>query len=138
MHHVKSKDVYIGTAAVADYRPAVFNESKIKKDADKSSLTLQLEENQDILKSVSALNERPYVVGFAAETDNLLNNAKKKLKNKRLDLIVANDVSNKEIGFDSNENEVTLITNSEEKLLEKQNKKKISKKIIDFISSELT
>ena len=64
--------------------------------------------------------------------------AKKKLKNKRLDLIVANDVSNKEIGFDSNENEVTLITNSEEKLLEKQNKKKISKKIIDFISSELT
>ena len=51
---------------------------------------------------------------------------------------MANDVSNKEIGFDSNENEVTLITNSEEKLLEKQNKKKISKKIIDFISSELT
>jgi phosphopantothenoylcysteine decarboxylase/phosphopantothenate--cysteine ligase len=137
MHHVKSKDVYIGTAAVADYRPAVFNKSKIKKDADKSSLTLQLEENQDILKSVSALNERPYVVGFAAETDNLLNNAKKKLKNKRLDLIVANDVSNKEIGFDSNENEVTLITNKEEKLLEKQNKKKISKKIIEFISSEL-
>jgi phosphopantothenoylcysteine decarboxylase/phosphopantothenate--cysteine ligase len=137
MHHVKSKDVYIGTAAVADYRPAVFNESKIKKDADKSSLTLQLEENQDILKSVSALNERPYVVGFAAETDNLLNNAKKKLKNKRLDLIVANDVSNKEIGFNSNENEVTLITNKEEKLLEKQNKKKISKKIIEFISSEL-
>jgi len=51
---------------------------------------------------------------------------------------VANDVSNKEIGFDSNENEVTLITNAEEKVLEKQNKKKISKKIIDFISSELT
>ena len=138
MHHVKSKDVYIGTAAVADYRPVTFHASKIKKDTDKSSLTLQLQENQDILKSVSELNERPYLVGFAAETDNLLSNAKKKLKNKRLDLIVANDVSNKEIGFDSNENEVTLITNSEEKLLEKQNKKKISKKIIDFISSELT
>ena len=138
MHHVKSKDVYIGTAAVADYRPVTFHESKIKKDTDNSSLTLQLQENQDILKSVSELNERPYLVGFAAETDNLLSNAKKKLKNKRLDLIVANDVSNKEIGFDSNENEVTLITNSEEKLLEKQNKKKISKKIIDFISSELT
>ena len=138
MHHVKSKDVYIGTAAVADYRPATFHESKIKKNTDKSSLTLQLQENQDILKSVSELNERPYLVGFAAETDNLLSNAKKKLKNKRLDLIVANDVSNKEIGFDSNENEVTLITNTEEKVLEKQNKKKISKKIIDFISSELT
>ena len=138
MHHVKSKDVYIGTAAVADYRPVTFHESKIKKDTDKSSLTLQLQENQDILKSVSELNERPYLVGFAADTDNLLSNAKKKLKNKRLDLIVANDVSNKEIGFDSNENEVTLITNSEEKLLVKQNKKKISKKIIDFISSELT
>ena len=138
MQHIKGKDVYIGTAAVADYSPANFNESKIKKKDDSSSLTLELQENQDILKSVSELDKRPYVVGFAAETDDLLENAKKKLIKKGLDLIVANDVSNKDIGFDSNDNEVTLITGSQQKHLQKQNKKKISKKIIEFISEAIT
>ena len=91
-----------------------------------------------MLKSVSKLANRPYVVGFAAETDDLLDNAEKKLINKGLDLIIANDVSNKEIGFDSDDNEVTLITRTEKKYLEKQNKKKISKKIIEFISLAVT
>ena len=77
-------------------------------------------------------------MGFAAETDDLLDNAEKKLVNKGLDLIIANDVSNKEIGFDSDDNEVTLITTTEKKYLEKQNKKKISKKIIEFISLAVT
>ena len=77
------------------------------------------------------------VVGFAAETDKLIENAENKLKNKKLDLIVANDVSDKSIGFDSEENEVTLITNEEKQLLKKQNKKKISKKIIEFISGRI-
>lgn len=138
MHHIKGKDVYIGTAAVADFSPANFNESKIKKEESSSSLTLELQKNRDILKSVSKLANRPYVVGFAAETDDLLDNAEKKLINKGLDLIIANDVSNKEIGFDSDDNEVTLITTTEKKYLEKQNKKKISKKIIEFISLAVT
>ena len=100
-------------------------------------MTLELKENQDILKSVSELNDRPYVVGFAAETEDLIENAEKKLKNKKLDLIVANDVSDKEIGFDSDQNEVTLITHKGKELLQRQNKKKISKKIIDFISKRI-
>ena len=137
MHHIKDKDVYIGTAAVSDYSPAEVKNSKIKKDGNKSPLNLELKENQDILKSVSELEERPYVVGFAAETDGLIKNAEKKLKNKGLDLIVANDVSNKEIGFDSDENEVTLITKTEQQLIPKQNKKKISKKIVEFISRRI-
>ena len=94
-------------------------------------------ENQDILKSVSELEQRPYVVGFAAETNDLIKNAEKKLSNKNLDLIIANDVSNKEIGFDSDDNEVTLITKKEKYLIERQNKRKVSKKIIDFISRRI-
>ena len=137
MHHIKDKDVYIGTAAVSDYSPIKPHDSKIKKDGSHSSMVLELKENRDILHSVSELKDRPYVVGFAAETDDLIDNAKKKLNNKSLDLIVANDVSDKNIGFDSDDNEVTLITQKEQQLLERQNKKKISNKIIEFISGRI-
>ena len=137
MHHISGMDVYIGTAAVSDYSPAKASDSKIKKDGSNSPVILELKENQDILKSVSELEQRPYVVGFAAETNDLIKNAEKKLSNKNLDLIIANDVSNKEIGFDSDDNEVTLITEKEKYLIEKQNKRKVSKKIIDFISGRI-
>jgi len=137
MHHVKEKDVYIGTAAVSDYRPVNTSNQKIKKDGSGKPITLELEENKDILKSVSELQDKPYVVGFAAETDNLLVNADKKLKGKNLDLIVANDVSDKEIGFNSEQNEVTLITLKEKTLIERQSKKKVSRQIIDFISDQI-
>ena len=137
MHHVKEKDVYIGTAAVSDYRPVNTSNQKIKKDGSGKPIALELEENKDILKSVSELQDKPYVVGFAAETDNLLVNADKKLKGKNLDLIVANDVSDKEIGFNSEQNEVTLITSKEKTLIERQSKKKVSRQIIDFISDQI-
>ena len=137
MHHISGMDVYIGTAAVSDYSPAKASDSKIKKDGSNSPMVLELKENEDILKSVSELEQRPYVVGFAAETNDLIKNAEKKLSNKNLDLIIANDVSNKEIGFDSDYNEVTLITEKEKYLIERQNKRKVSKKIIDFISGRI-
>ena len=137
MHHVKEKDVYIGTAAVSDYRPVNTSNQKIKKDGSGKPIILELEENKDILQSVSELQDKPYVVGFAAETDNLLVNADKKLKGKNLDLIVANDVSDKEIGFNSEQNEVTLITLKEKTLIERQSKKKVSRQIIDFISDQI-
>lgn len=137
MHHISGMDVYIGTAAVSDYSPAKASDSKIKKDGSNSPMVLELKENQDILKSVSELEQRPYVVGFAAETNDLIKNAEKKLSNKNLDLIIANDVSNKDIGFDSDDNEVTLITEKEKYLIERQNKRKVSKKIIDFISGRI-
>ena len=137
MHHISGMDVYIGTAAVSDYSPAKASDSKIKKDGSSSPMVLELKENQDILKSVSELEQRPYVVGFAAETNDLIKNAEKKLSNKNLDLIIANDVSNKDIGFDSDDNEVTLITEKEKYLIERQNKRKVSKKIIDFISGRI-
>jgi len=137
MHHVNKKDIYIGTAAVSDYRPARKNETKLKKDDKGSPLILELVENQDILKSVSELDERPFVVGFAAETNDLIENAKTKFKNKGLDLVVANDVSNKSIGFDSDDNAVTLITKRRNLAIEKESKRKIAKKIIKLIAEEI-
>ena len=137
MHHVNKKDIYIGTAAVSDYRPARKNETKLKKDDKGSPLILELVENQDILKSVSELDERPYVVGFAAETNDLIKNAKTKFKNKGLDLVVANDVSDKSIGFDSDDNAVTLITKRRNLAIEKESKRKIAKRIIKLIAEEL-
>ena len=137
MHHVNKKDIYIGTAAVSDYRPARKNETKLKKDDKGSPLILELVENQDILKSVSELDERPFVVGFAAETNDLIKNAKTKFKNKGLDLIVANDVSDKSIGFDSDDNAVTLITKRRNLAIEKESKRKIAKKIIKLIAEEI-
>ena len=137
MHHVNKKDIYIGTAAVSDYRPARKNETKLKKDDKGSPLILELVENQDILKSVSELDERPYVVGFAAETNDLIKNAKTKFKNKGLDLVVANDVSDKSIGFDSDDNAVTLITKRRNLAIEKESKRKIAKKIIKLIAEEI-
>ena len=135
MHHVRGKDVYIGTAAVADYSPSKVESSKIKKKGNNEALVLKMKENQDILKTVSDMKDRPYMVGFAAETEDLLKNARKKLEKKKIDLIIANDVSDKSIGFDSEENEVTLITRSEELLFDRDSKKKISKKILEFISN---
>jgi len=137
MHHVNKKDIYIGTAAVSDYRPARKNETKLKKDDKGSPFILELVENQDILKSVSELDERPYVVGFAAETNDLIKNAKTKFKNKGLDLVVANDVSDKSIGFDSDDNAVTLITKRRNLAIEKESKRKIAKKIIKLIAEEI-
>ena len=135
MHHIKDKDVYIGTAAVSDYRPLNKSSTKIKKDGTGKIISLELEENDDILKSVSNLTTRPFVVGFAAETNNLIENAEKKLKGKNLDLIVANDVSDEEIGFNSEENEVALISENETTFLERKSKKKIARNIIEYISN---
>jgi phosphopantothenate-cysteine ligase/phosphopantothenoylcysteine decarboxylase/phosphopantothenate--cysteine ligase len=105
--HLGGSDAAIFSAAVADYRPVHFAAQKIKKSADK--LTLELERTEDILGSArSTLGFRGFLVGFAAETENLIAHAMEKLERKGCDMIVANDVSQAGIGFDSAENEVTL------------------------------
>ena len=133
-HHLNSTDIFIGSAAVSDYKPSREYKNKIKKDKDKKSISVDLEENIDILKGVSSQTKRPFVVGFAAETQDVIKNAREKLSSKNLDLIIANDVSKTDIGFDSEENEVTLITPKDDYFISKDSKKAISKKIIDFIS----
>ena len=137
MHHVVTSDIFIGVAAVADYSPINSELKKIKKNIDNSSLVLKMKETKDILLEVGSLKEKPYLVGFAAETENLIQNAKKKLTRKNLDLIIANDVSSQDIGFDSDFNEVFLITEDEEILIEKTSKRNLSRKIIEFISAKI-
>jgi len=132
-------DVAIFSAAVSDFKIKEQNEKKIKKD---DYINLNLEKNIDILNYVSNHNSlRPIlVIGFAAETDNIRKNAKKKLMEKNCDWIIANDVSNKSIGFDSDFNEVTIFYKDEkiqdEKLIMKK-KSEISDQIIDRVISQL-
>jgi len=103
-------DIIIMTAAVADYRPENYSEQKIKKELNNNELVLKLVKNPDLIKEMT-LNKRDnqFIVGFAAETDNLIQNAKNKLASKNIDMIVANDVSRTDIGMSSDYNEVTLI-----------------------------
>ena len=130
-------DVAIFSAAVADFKVVEKKNLKIKK---KDELTIKLEKNVDILNYVSNHNSmRPkLVIGFAAETNNLENNAIEKLKNKNCDMIIANDVSKHNIGFDSDFNEVTIFyrDNKKEKLFAK-NKSLISEEIIQRINNQL-
>jgi phosphopantothenoylcysteine decarboxylase/phosphopantothenate--cysteine ligase len=105
---VADADVFIAAAAVADYRPRNAAAQKIKKSD--ATLTIELELNPDIVATVAALPRRPFVVGFAAETENLLDNARGKLTRKGLDLVIANDVSDPGIGFGSDDNQVLVVS----------------------------
>ena len=134
---IEDCDIFIAAAAVSDFKPKEIYKNKIKKNKSEKHLNLKMDKNSDILKVISEKNLNLKIVGFAAETENLLSNAKKKLSQKKLDLIVANDVSNKDIGFDSDENEVTLITKKEQKKIKKASKKIVSKKIVEFIASKV-
>jgi phosphopantothenoylcysteine decarboxylase/phosphopantothenate--cysteine ligase len=106
---IDGADIFIAAAAVADYRPKLVAEQKIKKNSCEDEISLELVRNPDIVASVAALARRPFVVGFAAETESLLDNAKSKLIRKSLDAIVANDVSRPGLGFNSDQNAVQLI-----------------------------
>ena len=134
---INNFDLFISTAAVSDFKPEEYENQKIKKQKKANNLNLELTKNQDILKSVSENKGDLKVIGFAAETQNIIENAKKKLKEKNLDLIIANDVSDDSIGFDSDENEVYLITKKIEKKISKVSKKKLSRNIIEFIAENL-
>ncbi len=128
-------DVFIATAAVADYTPVQVADNKIKKNAAEMELTLQ--RTDDILATVSALPQRPYCVGFAAETDDVIAYARGKLERKKLDMIIANDVSDQTIGFQSDENAATLITADTELLLPRTSKLNLAKQIIDQVGTRL-
>jgi phosphopantothenoylcysteine decarboxylase/phosphopantothenate--cysteine ligase len=100
-------DIFIACAAVADYRPATRAGQKIKKSDEEITLTLQ--RNPDIVATISAMDSRPFTVGFAAETQQLREHALGKLERKGLDMIVANDVSDSRIGFNSDSNAALLL-----------------------------
>lgn len=122
-------DIAILCAAVADYRPVSVSEQKIKKTADR--MVLELERNPDILGSMrDGFGFQGTLIGFAAETDDVQSYARGKLERKKCDMIVANDVSRRDIGFDSSCNEVTLIEQENVHFLEKAPKETIAGEII--------
>ncbi|HEX5873738.1 MAG TPA: bifunctional phosphopantothenoylcysteine decarboxylase/phosphopantothenate--cysteine ligase CoaBC [Pyrinomonadaceae bacterium] len=124
--------VFIGAAAIADYRPAQRAEQKIKKTTD--SITLTLERTPDVLSQVAAARTNGMlVVGFAAETENIIDNARAKLHNKNLDAIIANDVARADAGFDSADNAITILTKDEAIELPLMSKIEAADRILDVI-----
>jgi len=133
---MESSDIFISCAAVADYKPLNTHDNKIKKNKDEI-LDITLTKNPDILSSISKKYPDKFIVGFAAETENVEDNAKDKLINKNLNMIIANDVSDTSIGFDSDNNEVMIITQNESILAKKDSKLNIARNIIDLITKEI-
>ena len=130
---MESSDIFISCAAVADFKPANYSDTKIKKE-ESENLEINLEKNHDILSEVSKRHNSAYIVGFAAETSNVNDNASKKLNSKNLNMIISNDVSDKTIGFDSDDNEVHVITKNETIFLKKDKKIKIAREILNIIA----
>ena len=130
---MKSSDIFIGCAAVSDFKPLDYSSIKIKKE-DLVNPEIELEMNTDILSNVANTYKSSFVVGFAAETSDVVNNAKKKLKTKNLDMIISNDVSDKSIGFDVDENEVNVITLNETIFLKRDKKIRIAREILKIIA----
>ncbi|MFW5976310.1 MAG: bifunctional phosphopantothenoylcysteine decarboxylase/phosphopantothenate--cysteine ligase CoaBC [Bacillota bacterium] len=129
-------DIIIMAAAVADFRPHTKNKRKIKKEKFEKSLNLT--SNPDILKKLGKnKNNDQILIGFAAETSNLIQNAEKKLKEKNLDMIIANDISKSEIGFGSESNEVTIIDKYQKEKIRKMDKQKLAELIIKKIYDNL-
>ena len=122
--------IVIKTAAVADYRPKSAAGQKIKR---KGPMTLELEATPDILKELSSKKTSQIIVGFAAETENVLENARQKLLGKNLDAIVVNDVSREGIGFDSDRNAVTIITRDDVVEVPETTKWEVAQRVLDQI-----
>lgn len=132
--YAAQQSIFISCAAVADYRAESISEEKIKKQGDQ--ITLKMVKNPDIVAGVAAMNKnRPFVVGFAAETQNVEEYARQKLVNKKLDVICANDVSLAEQGFNSDTNALHLFWPSGEKRLPHSNKTLLGQRLIDEIIS---
>lgn len=131
MNEIRDADIFIGAAAVADYRCSAVANQKIKKSD--SSITLTLEKTPDILGEVASLKPSPFTVGFAAETETLLENARKKLVNKKLDMIAANLVGENR-GFETEENELQIIWKDGNIKLDLAPKEKLARDLIAIIA----
>jgi phosphopantothenoylcysteine decarboxylase/phosphopantothenate--cysteine ligase len=133
MAEISGSDIFIGTAAVADYRPANPADCKIKKVSDK--LDVCMERTVDILAAVAARADRPYTVGFAAETNNVEEHALAKLQRKKLDLIAANEVGDTKV-FEQDDNALTLLWPGGGKLeLGAGAKTELAQKLLEVIAS---
>jgi phosphopantothenoylcysteine decarboxylase/phosphopantothenate--cysteine ligase len=137
MHAVQqSCDIFIACAAVADYRVADVASQKIKKDNDEMTLTLV--KNPDILADVAALPRPPFTLGFAAETHDVERYARGKLTRKKLNMIAANDVSQPDIGFNQNDNALTVFTADAQMVLPKQDKLALATQLLTILANQVS
>lgn len=138
MARVSTADLVVKAGAVADFTPIRPAERKIKKQEGVDSLMIELRKTPDILAEIGAMSPRPFLVAFAAETDTVEENAKEKLLRKGADLIVANDVSDRRIGFDSDENEVTVIgRDGVEERIDRAEKSIVADRLLDLLIPRL-
>lgn len=127
--HADSCDLFIAAAAVADYRAAQVAEQKIKKSGD-DTMTLELVKNPDIVATVAALQNKPFTVGFAAESENLIAHAQQKLARKNLDIVIANNISVAGIGFNADDNAVTLIDKTQQQEISQRSKQQLARELM--------
>ncbi|MFT4766480.1 MAG: phosphopantothenoylcysteine decarboxylase/phosphopantothenate--cysteine ligase [Oleispira sp.] len=129
-------DIFIAAAAVADYRPLQVAQQKIKKTGEHMQITLI--KNPDIVATIAQLEQSPFVVGFAAETQNVATYARGKLTSKNLNMIIANDVSNTDIGFNSDSNSVTAFWGENQQDFPQASKSALSRELIELIAHQYT
>jgi len=137
MNAIDQQDIFIGVAAVADYRPIKQAENKLKKTDDNDTMIIELTKNPDILAGVASIKNPPFTVGFAAETENVEEYARKKLTRKKINMIAANHVGGDKTGFGSLENALTVITKDETYSLEQASKTQIARQLIELISNQV-
>lgn len=134
---IAQTDIFIAAAAVADYRMATVADQKMKKAQGETELVLRLVQNPDIVATVASHPERPFTVGFAAETQAVEAYAADKLQRKNLDMIIANDVSRADIGFNSDQNAVTVLWRTDEGVQrhqpEQADKQVLARQLVDCI-----
>ncbi len=137
LEEITGCDIFIASAAVADFRPQSFTDQKIKKTKD-DTMSLELVKNPDIIASISAKSPELFTVGFAAETEDLIANARSKLARKNLDLVIANDVSDTNIGFNSDDNAVILVWPDKQENIEQCSKTQLAKILIARIAKQFS
>jgi phosphopantothenoylcysteine decarboxylase/phosphopantothenate--cysteine ligase len=130
--NVTGADLFMSVAAVADYRCKAPATQKIAKLAEE--LTLELIRNPDIVSSVAQLDNKPFVVGFAAETEDLLAHAREKMQRKKLDMLIANVVGQPGVGFGSDDNSVTVLWQNQQKEFTRMEKRKLARELISLIA----
>jgi phosphopantothenoylcysteine decarboxylase/phosphopantothenate--cysteine ligase len=138
LQQVSEADVFIAVAAVSDYRPEAVNDQKIKKNNDQMQLSLV--KNPDILKAVASHTNRPYCVGFAAETENVEHHARGKLENKKLDMIAANHVAqsdNPVFGSDTNALDVYWAKDNGHQAIASADKHSVARSLLGLIGQRL-
>jgi phosphopantothenoylcysteine decarboxylase/phosphopantothenate--cysteine ligase len=135
LSNYEDSDIVIKSAAVADYKPKSYSSSKIKKS--ENTLNLEFVRDNDILKELGLHKKNQILVGFAAESNDLLQNAKAKLQKKNLDYIVANDITAKDTGFGTEDNKVVILSQDSSPItLDKMSKKQVARELFNLINKK--